>query len=80
MNANFRAEKCSGPSRYGRYGSYTTLVPWLRSGATALDPQNRAYITEPQRLRLRSDSIQSSQGIAARDALRNVWVHTVTVR
>ena len=55
MNANFRAEKYSGPSRYGRYGSYATLVPWLRSGATALDPQNRAYITEPQRLRLCSD-------------------------
>ena len=26
MNINFRPKKCSGQSRYGRYGSYATVL------------------------------------------------------
>ena len=42
MNTNFRPKKCSGQSRYGRYGSYATAIQVhinsdSSGGATLLD-------------------------------------------
>ena len=87
MNINLRSKKCSGQSRYGRYGSYATesaaLPPLATVAETAQGFKDARHLTSYLSQRLRTDHQRQAASRSYKiihDGLRSLQVSVVHKR